>query len=74
MYVLFRLAEFLADIAGVSADRISVVEGKRQVSELPVFRSSAKRTKRDFDSLQRALEIEKFDLLSRNDADESGPS
>jgi DEAD/DEAH box helicase domain-containing protein len=29
-----RLAEFLADIAGVSADRVSVIEGKREVPEL----------------------------------------
>ncbi|MGZ8258818.1 MAG: DEAD/DEAH box helicase [Methylotenera sp.] len=29
-----RLAEFLADIAGVSVDRVSVIEGKREVPEL----------------------------------------
>jgi len=29
-----RLAEFLADIAGVSVDRVSVIEGKRETPEL----------------------------------------
>jgi DEAD/DEAH box helicase domain-containing protein len=29
-----RLAEFLADIAGVSVDRVSVIEGKREIPEL----------------------------------------
>lgn len=30
-----RLAEFLADVAGVPVERISVIEGQRQVPELP---------------------------------------
>lgn len=63
-----RLAEFLADIAGVSVDRISVVEGKRQVPELPTLLSNETRTEIDIKSLQKASEIEKFNLLSRNDS------
>lgn len=63
-----RLAEFLADIAGVSVDRISVVEGKRQVPDLPTLLSNESRTEIDIVSLQRASETEKFNLLSRNDA------
>jgi DEAD/DEAH box helicase domain-containing protein len=62
-----RLAEFLADIAGVSVDRISVVEGKRQVPDLPVQISNENRSKLDIDRLRDASEVEKFDLLSRND-------
>lgn len=63
-----RLAEFLADIAGVSVDRISVVEGKRQVPDLPVVGSNAERTKIDLDRLQGSLNTEKFNFLSSHDA------
>lgn len=66
-----RLAEFLADIAGVSVDRISVVEGKRQVPDLPTVLSNETRTGFDIRSLQEASEVEKFNLLSRNDSGRS---
>ncbi|WP_341326862.1 DEAD/DEAH box helicase [Methylotuvimicrobium sp. KM2] len=61
-----RLAEFLADIAGVSVDRISVVEGKRQVPELPTLLSNEDRTELDLGSLQGASETDKFNLLARS--------
>ena len=39
-----KLAEFLADIAGVSIDRISLIEGKREIPELAAILRQANQT------------------------------
>ena len=59
-----RLREFLADIAGVSSDRVSVVFGQRQVPPLPEALHHAQQPLPDLDTLGGLPPQELFQVLA----------
>lgn len=58
-----ELRDFLADIAGVSTDQISVVEGSRLLPDLPKVSSAGKSAKINFETLRRSSPEERFAML-----------
>ena len=60
------LAEFLADIAGVSVDRVSVIEGKRQVPELAEALRQANQSCPDLHTLRGFTPLDRFNALAKN--------
>src|SRR5262245_36182118 len=59
-----RLREFLADMAGVNADRVSVVYGQRQVPPLPDALPPRHVPLSDFVTLRRLSPQERFGALA----------
>lgn len=58
-----RLAEFLADVAGVSPDRVSVIEGRREVPALPEALKLASRPAPSTDELHEMQPVQRFEAL-----------
>ncbi len=61
-----RLAEFLADIAGVSVDRVTVIEGKREVPNLDTTLNQANESCPEISSLRALSPEERFVALAKN--------
>lgn len=61
-----RLAEFLADIAGVSVDRITVIEGKREVPALDPAFIQANEPFPEINALRQLSPEEKFIELAKS--------
>lgn len=59
-----KLAEFLADIAGVSPDRVTVVEGSREVPELGVSLQQKNVTCPDLHELSNSTATDLFNKLA----------
>lgn len=59
-----HLAEFLADVAGVSVDRVRVVEGQREVPALPKAPSQIKQPGLKLDRLRTLSSAERFAALA----------
>ncbi|MBM3204008.1 DEAD/DEAH box helicase, partial [Candidatus Woesearchaeota archaeon] len=62
-----RLAEFLADIAGVPLTQVTVVEGRRQIPELPAELCRYNQPHPGFDALRQMSAAERFETLGRDD-------
>lgn len=60
------LAEFLADVAGVSPDRVSVIEGKREVPSLPEALRLANHPAPDLGELRGLQPAQRFDALAQS--------
>ncbi len=63
-----RLAEFLADIAGVSVDRVSVIEGNRETPELAAALSQLNQACPDLATLQTLTPESRFSALAQDAA------
>ncbi len=61
-----RLAEFLADIAGVSIDRVSVIEGKREVPELANSSLNVNQERPDNTTLHGLTPDQRFNVLAQD--------
>lgn len=61
-----RLAEFLADIAGVSVDRVTVIEGKREVPNLDTLLNQANEPCPEISALRVLSPEERFVALAKN--------
>lgn len=62
------LQNFLADLAGVAPERVSVIEGKRRVPVLPARYSNRDVTLPSFAELEASPTEERFDVLASNAA------
>lgn len=61
-----RLAEFLADVAGVSPDRVSVIEGRREVPALPERLCRTHIAAPSNETLRTLSPVERFEVLARD--------
>jgi len=62
-----HLAEFLADVAGVSVDRVRVIEGQRQTPALPEALQTLNQPCPDWATLCVASSVERFTALASNE-------
>lgn len=58
-----HLAEFLADVAGVSPDRVRVIEGRRQIPELPESLRQMNTPHPDIETLRSFTPTQRFSAL-----------
>ncbi|CDH43330.1 DEAD/DEAH box helicase [Candidatus Contendibacter odensensis] len=61
-----HLAEFLADVAGVSVDRVRVIEGQRQTPALPETLQKLNQPFPNLATLRAASPVERFTALASN--------
>ncbi|MBL8253927.1 MAG: DEAD/DEAH box helicase, partial [Candidatus Competibacter sp.] len=59
-----QLAEFLADVAGVSVDRVRVIEGRREIPALPEALLDGKLPRPDLETLRTQSSQERFIALA----------
>ncbi|NJM12028.1 MAG: DEAD/DEAH box helicase [Synechococcaceae cyanobacterium SM1_2_3] len=62
-----HLAEFLADVAGVSVDRVRVIEGQRQTPALPEALQTLNQPCLDWATLRAASPTDRFNALASNE-------